>query len=79
MTVNEAFKLRVETYLKENKISIHKFIKDGLIARSTLVNLLNGVSKSPTLTTLFQVANAMGMTVIEFLDCDIFKNNDIDF
>jgi len=79
MTLNEAFKLRLEQYLKEKKITLHKFVKDGAIARSTITNLLNGNSKSPTLATLYQVANGLGITLLEFLDCDLFRDENIDF
>lgn len=79
MTLDKAFKLRLEQYLKEKNITIHKFVKDGAIARSTVTNLLNGNSKSPTLSTIYQVANALGVTVIEFLNCEFFRDENIDF
>ena len=79
MTLDKAFKLRLEHYLKDRNITIHKFVKDGAIARSTITNLLQGNSKSPTLTTLYQVANALDITVLEFLDCDLFRDENIDF
>ena len=58
---------------------MYKFSKDGCVSRSTIMNLYRGISKSPTLTTLYQVANALGITVLEFLDCDLFQEENIDF
>ena len=79
MTVNEAFKLRLEQYLFQRQISLYKFAKDGCIPRSTLTSIMRGYAKSATLATLYQVTNALGITVLEFLDCDLFKEENIDF
>ena len=78
MKLSDAFKQRLETYLKEKNLSIHKFAKDSCVARSTIVNLLTGNSKSPTLATLYQVADGLGVTVLEFLDCDLFRESNIE-
>jgi transcriptional regulator with XRE-family HTH domain len=79
MKINEAFKIRLEQYLKERNLTIYKFAREGGIPRSTIVNAFRGTSKSPTLATIYQVANALGISALEFLDCDLFCDENVDF
>ena len=81
MTLGEAFKIRFNQLLKEDpqKRSLYKFLKDNCIARSTITNILNGKTKSPTLTVIYQVAYAFNMTHIEFLNHPIFFDEEIEF
>ena len=74
MKLNEAFTKRVEYYLAKKGISLYKFAKDSCIPRSTITNMSNGHTKSPTLFTIYQVAEGLGVSVLEFLDCELFKN-----
>lgn len=81
MTLGEAFKIRFNELLEqdEKKRSLYKFLKDNCIARSTITNILNGNTKSPTLSIIYQVAYAFKITPIEFLNHPIFMNDEIDF
>ncbi len=79
MTTGEAFSIRLTKILNERNISLHKFVKDNCIARSTVVNILKGNTKSPTLAILFQVCSGLNMTPIEFLDDPIFVRDDIEY
>jgi len=74
MTLGEAFRLRLEGYLKERGISLYRFVKDSCISRSTITNLLLGNSGAPNLRTLYQVARGLGVSVVEFLDCELFED-----
>jgi hypothetical protein len=38
-----------------------------------------GNSKSPTLKTIYQVARGLEISPLEFLDCDLFRNEELDF
>lgn len=78
MTLGEAFKIRFYELLNKKGISIHKFVKDNCIARSTLVNILNGNTKNPSMAVLYQVSYGFNMTPIEFQDCEVFKSEDIE-
>ncbi len=79
MTIGEAFKIRFYELLNEKNITIHKFVKDNCIARSTLVNILNGNTKNPSMGILFQVSYGFELTPIEFLNCDVFNQEDLEF
>lgn len=78
MKINEAFKERLEQYLTKRNSSIFKFTKEAGIGRSTIVNLFEGNSKSPTLATLYQVCDALDISIFEFLNCDLFLRENID-
>lgn len=79
MKLGEAFSIRLNELLKERNITLHKFLKDSCIARSTIVNIMLGNTKSPTLALVYQVADGFNMTPIEFLDHPIFKRSDLDY
>lgn len=79
MTLGEAFTIRLKELLKERNVSLHKFIKDSCIPRSTIVNIMKGNTKSPTLAVVYQVADGFGMTAIEFLDHEVFKRDDLEY
>lgn len=79
MTLGEAFTYRLTELLKKKNMSLHKFVKENCIARSTIVNIQKGHTKSPTLAVIYQVAIGLGMTPQEFLDHPVFKKDDIDY
>ena len=79
MTLGDAFKTRFNELLKQKGVSLHKFVKDNCIARSTIVNILNGNTKNPSLAIIYQVAFGFGLTPIEFLDNEVFKRDDIEY
>lgn len=79
MTIGEAFSRRIRGLLKERKISLHKFLKDSCIPRSTIVNIEKGNTKCPTLAIVYQVADGFGMTVQEFLNHPLFDREKLDY
>ena len=79
MTLGEAFTIRLNELLKERGLSLHRFVKDNCIARSTIVNIQKGNTKSPTLAIIYQVSYAFNMSPIEFLSHPIFSNQDIEY
>ncbi len=79
MTLGEAFTIRLNELLKEKNISLHKFLKESCIARSTIVNIMKGNTKCPTLAIIYQVAGGFGMPPLEFLDNEVFKRDDLEY
>lgn len=79
MTMGEAVYKRLESILNERKISLHKFLKDACISRTTIVNLKIGHTKSPTLSVVFQIAHGLGMSHLEFQDDPLFFNEELDY
>ena len=79
MTIGQAFTIRFKELLNEHNISLYKFAKNNCIPRSTLVNVMIGRSKSPTLTLIYQVAHGFGMTHLEFLNHPVFFRDEIEY
>ncbi|MDY4592218.1 MAG: hypothetical protein SO434_02270 [Eubacteriales bacterium] len=79
MTLGEAFTIRFQQLLKEKNVSLHRFLKDNCIARSTIVNIIKGNTKCPTLAIIYQVADGFQMSPLEFLDNDVFKREDLEY
>ena len=65
--------------LEKNKISLHKFLKDNCIPRSTIVNIMKGNTKCPSLSVIYQVAYGFKMTPIEFMNVPIFLDERIEY
>lgn len=78
MKLCEAFASRLTELLAERNISLYKFCVNSGIGRSTLINLSKGDSKSPTLETVYQVFDALGITPQEFLSSELFNPDNID-
>lgn len=79
MKLGEAFSIRIKELLEERNITLHKFLKDSCIARSTIVNIMLSNTKSPTLALVYQVADGFNMTPLEFLDHPVFKRSDLEY
>ena len=79
MTLGDAFTIRLRELLERDKISLHKFLKDNCIARSTIVNIEKGNTKSPTLAIIYQVAKGFNMSHTEFLNHPAFFDDDIEY
>lgn len=79
MTLGQAFTIRLTELLKKINISLHKFLKDSCIARSTIVNIMKGNTKCPTLAIIYQFADGFYMSPIDFLNADVFKRDDLEY
>lgn len=79
MTMGEAVAKRINNLLFENNWSLYRLAKESCIPLSTLKNLYTNHTKSPTLSVVFRIAEAFGMTIIEFLNDDIFRDASLEF
>ena len=68
MLYYEIYAMGVRTLCKRRGISINRLAKMSDLKQSTIDNILRGVSKNPQVNTLHKIANALGMTLAEFLD-----------
>ena len=48
------------------------------IAHGAMDRILNSQNRTVTLTTIYRLATGFGITPVEFLDCEIFRNADIE-
>lgn len=78
MTVGEATAKRIDEYLYKKNITLYRLAKDACLPVSTLENLYRGHTKSPTLTVIFKITEALGVTVEQFLASPLFSSENLE-
>lgn len=73
MTISEATKARILELCKEQNITINKLATLSGITQSTLSNIINGNSKTPTLQTIQYLCYGFNIEIIDFFNSDFFK------
>lgn len=72
MTVNDAVAKRIIELLKEKGMTQYRLEQTAGIQHGHMQWIMSGKSKTVTLSTVLRLANGFGMTVLEFLDNDLF-------
>ena len=72
MTVNDAVAKRIIQLLAEKKMTQYRLEQLSGIQHGHMQWILGGKSKTVTLSTVMMIAHGFEMTVLEFLDNDIF-------
>ena len=72
MAVNDAVTKRIIQLLAEKKMTQYRLEQLSGIQHGHMQWILGGKSKTVTLSTVMMIAHGFGMTVLEFLDNDIF-------
>ena len=78
MTVNNAVAKRVSKLLKEKGISQYRLEQKTGIQHGSMQCIMNGRNKTVTLSTVILLAKGFDMTLIEFLDDDVFADEKLD-
>lgn len=72
MTVNDAVAKRIIELLKEKGMTQYRLEQTSGIQHGHMQWIMSGKSKTVTLSTVLRLANGFGMTVLKFLDNDLF-------
>ena len=72
MTVNDAVAKRIIELLKEKEMTQYRLEQNSGVQHGHMQWIMSGKSKTVTLSTVLRLANGFGMTVLEFLDNDLF-------
>ena len=78
MTVNEAVARRIIKLLAEKNITQYRLEQDSGIFHGTMSYILAGKNKTVTLTTVMQLARGFNMTLLQFLDDDLFRSENLE-
>ena len=78
MTVGKAVSNRIDEFLYIKNITLYKLAKDAFLPISTLQNLYRDHTKSPTLTVIFKVIDALGVSFEEFFDSPLFSRDNLE-
>lgn len=78
MTVNDAVAKRVAYLLSEKGMTQYRLEKLSGIQHGSMQCIMNGKNKTVTLSTVMMIANGFGMTLLEFLDDDMFLYDNLE-
>lgn len=74
MTVNDAVAKRISDLLKKKNMTQYRLEQVSGIQHGSMQCIMNGRNKTVTLSTIMMLAKGFGISVLEFLDDDIFRS-----
>ncbi len=78
MTVNDAVAKRVSALLAEKKMSQYRLEQKSGILHGSMACIMNGRNKTVTLSTVIMLARGFDMTLLEFLDDEVFTSEELE-
>lgn len=78
MTVNDAVAKRIAKLLKEKNISQYRLEQESGILHGSMQCIMNGRNKTVTLSTVMMLARGFKISLIEFLDDEIFNCEELE-
>jgi transcriptional regulator with XRE-family HTH domain len=78
MNLQKAVAIRLVELLRQKGMTRYALCRKIAMSETTVYNIIKGTCKSVNLDTLYLLAQGLEITVIEFLDADIFKPDNID-
>lgn len=79
MNVCEATAKRINQLLKEKGMTQYRLEQNSGILHGSMACIMNGRNKTVTLSTIYMLARGFDMTIIAFLNNEIFLSEDVDF
>lgn len=78
MTVNDAVAQRIFTLLAEKGITQYRLEQDSGIQHGSMSCIMSRRNKTVTLSTIMMLARGFGISLLEFLDDDVFRSEDLE-
>ena len=78
MTVNDAVAKRIVGLLTEKKMTQYRLEQLSGIQHGHMQWIMSGKSKTVTLSTIIMIANGFDMTLIDFLNDEIFLSEELE-
>ena len=78
MTVCDAVAKRIMALLKSKNMTQYRLEINSGIQHGSMQCIMNGRNKSVTLSTVMMIAEGFGMTLVEFLDDELFNYVNIE-
>lgn len=78
MTVCDAVAKRISALLKEKDMTQYRLEVNSGIQHGSMQCIMNGRNKSIKLDTVMMIAEGFNMTLIEFLNDEIFTSEEIE-
>lgn len=77
MTIAEAVGKRLKELLFEKGITQYRLVKVTCLNEKTIRDLIRGKTKDVNLLTVYLIADALGMKISEFTNCEYFDEFDL--
>ena len=78
MNVCKAVGLRISELLTKNNMTLYRLEQKSGVQHGTMMCIMNERNKNVTLKTIIMLANGFDMSLIEFLDSDLFNSDLLD-
>lgn len=78
MTVNDAVAKKIIKLLKEKNMTQYRLEQQSGIQHGHMQWIMSGKSKTVTLSTVIMLANGFQMTLLEFLDDELFLYENLE-
>ncbi len=78
MTVNGAVAKRVSALLAEKRMTQYRLEQKSGILHGSMACIMNGRNKTVTLSTVMMLARGFDMTLLEFLDDEVFTSEELE-
>ena len=78
MTVNDAVAKRISKLLQQKDMSQYRLEQESGIQHGSLQCIMNGRNKTVTLSTVMMLAKGFNMSLVEFLDDEVFSSNELE-
>ena len=78
MTVNDAVAKRISDLLTEKNMSQYRLEQESGIQHGSMQCIMNGRNKTVTLSTLIMISRGFGISLVDFLNDDIFNSEELE-
>ncbi len=78
MKIQRAIALRLSKLLQEKNMTRYALCRKTAMSESTIYNIISEKCNSINLNTLYLICEGLDMTVIEFLNDDLFKKENLE-
>lgn len=78
MNISQAVAIRIKELLIKYDMSQYKLEHNACLSHDTIKSIMKGKAKGVNLKTLVAIADGFGMTVSEFLNCDLFLYDNLN-
>lgn len=78
MNICKAVGIRISNLLNEKDMTLYRLEQKSGILHGTMMCIMNERNKNVTLKTIMQLARGFNMSLIEFLDDDIFNDESLE-
>lgn len=78
MTVNNAVAKRILSLLQQKHITQYRLEQESGIQHGSMQCIINGRNKTVTLSTVMMLARGFKISLIEFLDDEIFQSENLE-